>query len=66
VESTRLAEAKEPAQSGPIFDPLSSISGLGSKVTGAGTEVNRFCSQMLPFAALVMSLQRGLSLLLFL
>jgi hypothetical protein len=42
VESTRLAEAKEPAQSGPVFDPLGSITGLGSKVTGAGSEVKQF------------------------
>ena len=43
VESTRLAEAKQPAESGPAFDPLGSISGLGSKVTGAGSEV-RICA----------------------
>lgn len=48
VESTRLAEAKEPAQSGPIFDPLSSISGLGSKVTGAGTEAFGSVSSHIP------------------
>lgn len=38
VESTRLAEARIIAEV-PVFDPLGSISGLGSKVTGAGSEV---------------------------
>jgi hypothetical protein len=42
VESIRLAEARVPAEvaSGPVFDPISSIGGLGSKVTGAGSEVS--------------------------
>lgn len=39
VESTRLAEARIVAEV-PVFDPLGSISGLGSKVTGAGSEVS--------------------------
>jgi hypothetical protein len=42
VESIRLAEARVPAEvaSGPVFDPIGSIGGLGSKVTGAGSEVS--------------------------
>jgi hypothetical protein len=41
VESARLSEAKIPAQSeaSPAFDALGSISGISSKVTGAGSEV---------------------------
>lgn len=42
VESTRLAEARVPAEvaSVPVFDPISSIGGLGSRMTGAGSEVS--------------------------
>ena len=42
VESTRLAEARVPAEvaSAPVFDPIGSIGGLGSRVTGAGSEVS--------------------------
>jgi hypothetical protein len=51
VESTRLAEAKAPAEAVPAFDPFGSVtslgSSLGSKVTGAGSDVRTGCALLL-------------------